>query len=77
MTVDALLQEVKKLAPADRIRFAEEVWDSVAADAPSAATLSPAQLAELDRRLDRVERDGLKGTSWDELKRELIGEVRP
>lgn len=76
MTVDALIEAAKKLGPADRIRFVEEVWDSVA-DEASAVTLTAAQQAELDRRLDRLDRDGPTGTPWDELRRELAREDRP
>lgn len=70
MTVDALLEAAKKLAPAERIRLVEQVWDSVAEEEPPIA-LSPEQQAELDRRLDRLEREGPSGVAWETLKQEL------
>jgi putative addiction module component (TIGR02574 family) len=76
MTVDSLVEAAKKLPAADRIRLVEEVWDSVAAEDEASVELSAEQSGELDRRLDRIEREGLKGASWEEVKRDLLDRAR-
>ena len=44
----------------ERIRIVEDLWDSIAADRQS-LTLTVAQRAELDHRLDAFEADGRPG----------------
>jgi putative addiction module component (TIGR02574 family) len=75
MSVDALLEAAKKLNPADRIRLVEQVWDSVAEGEPT-IELTTEQLAELNRRLDRLERDGPTGQDWQSLKSDLLRDYR-
>jgi putative addiction module component (TIGR02574 family) len=74
MTVDALLEAAKKLAPDDRIRLAEQVWDSVTEE-ELPITLPPEQEAELNRRLDRLQREGPSGVPWEALRQELRGQA--
>jgi len=52
--------ELRNLPIAQRIRLVEDLWDSIAAD-QKALPLTEEQRAELDRRLDRYEADGIKG----------------
>ncbi len=44
----------------------EELWDSLART-PEALPVTPAQRAELDRRLDEMESDGGQGIPWEEV----------
>jgi putative addiction module component (TIGR02574 family) len=44
----------------ERIRLVEDLWDSIASDR-NVLPLTPAQRAELDRRLDAYEADGNPG----------------
>ena len=56
--------DVSKLSAAERLRLLEELWDSLGdKDVPLTAT----QKAELDRRLDDLEREGPKGIPWEEV----------
>jgi putative addiction module component (TIGR02574 family) len=49
-----------------------DLWDSLS-ESPEDVGLIPAQCAELDRRLDRLESGKAKAVSWDELKARLVG----
>jgi putative addiction module component (TIGR02574 family) len=62
--------EIEKLTPAERLQLVEELWDSLC-DQPDAIPLTEAQRAELDRRLDDLERDGPVGIPWDEVVRRI------
>jgi len=59
-----------KLSVAERIQLAEDLWDSIppeGADIP----LTEAQKAELDRRLDDLERDPDAGEPWEVVRARL------
>ncbi len=45
----------------------EDLWDTIAADSAT-VVLSPAQIAELDRRLDHYEAAPHEGINWATLK---------
>jgi putative addiction module component (TIGR02574 family) len=59
--------DIGKLSVAERIQLAEDLWDSVAADTGD-LPLSEAQVAELDRRCDDLERDPGAGAPWDVVR---------
>lgn len=63
--------ELRNLPIAQRIRLVEDLWDSIAAD-QKALPLTEEQRAELDRRLDRYEADGIKGR----LAADAIADIR-
>jgi putative addiction module component (TIGR02574 family) len=54
----------------ERIKLVEELWDSIAAD-QKALPLTPAQRAELDRRLDAYELDKNPGRCATEVLAEI------
>jgi putative addiction module component (TIGR02574 family) len=56
------------LTPAERIELAEDLWDSLD---PADVTLSPAQAEELDRRRERLNREGTLGRPWQEATKDL------
>lgn len=60
--MDARLRD---LPLADRIKLVEDLWDSIAAD-QNVLPLTPEQRAELDKRLDTYEADGIRGRLADE-----------
>jgi putative addiction module component (TIGR02574 family) len=62
--------DIRKLTPAERLQLVEELWDSLC-DEPEAVPLTDAQRAELDRRLDDLEREGPVGIPWDEVVRRI------
>ena len=65
-----VLAEILKLSVEERIRLAEEIWDSVAAD-EEALPVTQAQKDELDRRLDDLAHNPDAGRPWEEFRSEL------
>jgi putative addiction module component (TIGR02574 family) len=60
------------LSVAERIQLAEDIWDSIVAENPEAATLSPAQLQELHARLEAHEQDPSSAVPWEQVRSELF-----
>ena len=60
--------DVKRLSPEERIELAEELWDSLTEEE---IALTPEQLQELERRRDRLERDGPRGRPWRDVLNEI------
>lgn len=56
--------DIASLTPEERLELLEELWDSLAAT-PGSAPLTNTQRAELDRRLDDLEREGPVGIPWE------------
>jgi putative addiction module component (TIGR02574 family) len=74
MSAETLIQEARKLSIAERIRIAEELWDSVSeeqADFP----LTVEQREELDRRMADYEANPGAGSSWEEVRARLEGKL--
>lgn len=68
MTPKALLEEILRLPPDERLRLVEDVWDSLAA-APSDLPVPDWHRAELDRRMsDASEQASL---SWSDVEARL------
>jgi putative addiction module component (TIGR02574 family) len=61
--------DFSELSVAERIRLAEDLWDSIpeCADIP----LTDAQKAELDRRLEDLEQHPDAGEPWDAVRARL------
>lgn len=60
--------DVNKLAPEERLRLLEELWDSLSdQDLP----VTSAQQKELDRRLDDLDREGPRGIPWEDVLERL------
>ncbi len=60
--------EIGRLSPEERLALIGELWDSLDdSDIP----LTPAQTAELERRLASFESESDKGVTWEALKIEL------
>jgi putative addiction module component (TIGR02574 family) len=58
--------DISKLTPAERLQLVEELWESLC-DTPDVVPLTDAQRAELDRRLDELEKEEPTGIPWDEV----------
>jgi len=56
--------DVKSLSTRERLDWLDEIWTSLT-DAPDEVRLTEAQRAELDRRLDDLEQDTVRGIPWD------------
>lgn len=66
----AIESELRALSPAERILLVEEIWDQIAAE-PDAVPLPPSHRAELDRRLEALEKNPDPGRPWAEVRDEL------
>ena len=49
--------DVEQLSPDERLELIGQLWDSLAKN-PESVPVTAAQKAELDRRLDEMEKDG-------------------
>ncbi len=58
--------DIHRLSREEQLDLLDELWKVLGRD-PQALPLSEAQRAELDRRLDDLERDGPVGLTWDEV----------
>jgi putative addiction module component (TIGR02574 family) len=60
---------VDKLTADERIELMGRLWDSL--DATSAAPITPALAAELERRESEADADPGAGTPWSDIRSEL------
>ena len=67
MSAEALIEEARKLSAAERIRIAEELWDSLSDDELD-LPLTDEQRDELDRRLADYEAHPEAGSSWSDVR---------
>jgi len=66
-----MIANLRTLPIDKRIRIVEDLWDSIAAD-QAGLPVTDEQKAELDRRLNAYELDGIKGRE----AREVIADIR-
>lgn len=64
--------EYMKLSISERIQLVEDIWDSIAAEAPDAVGLSQAQKAELHRRLAAHRADPSTSIPWEQVRSKLF-----
>lgn len=64
------LAEILALPVQERIRYAELIWDSIAAS-PESLTLSDAQRLELSRRMAAWQAAPDAGLSWEQIKAQV------
>ena len=65
--------DIKSLTVEERLSLIGEIWDSLT---PDAVPLTDAQRAELDRRLDDLERDPAAGIPWSDVLRKIRDRVK-
>jgi len=65
------IAEVLALPVADRFKLVDTIWDSIA-EAPEALQLTPAQEADLDRRLDAYRQNSTAGSPWPEERARIL-----
>ena len=68
------LKQLRSLPVAERLELVEDLWDSIAEDAGGLQPTA-AQVAELDRRLDRCDESPAEGTDWDTLKGRILASL--
>lgn len=64
--------EYMKLSISERIQLVEDIWDSIAAEAPDTVELSQAQKAELHRRLAAHHADPSTAIPWEQVRSRLF-----
>ncbi|MEX0718899.1 MAG: addiction module protein [Planctomycetaceae bacterium] len=67
MSVSMKSLGLDRLTPDERIALAEELWESIAV-LPQPPSMTDAQRADLERRLDAYRNDPQAGSSWEEVK---------
>jgi putative addiction module component (TIGR02574 family) len=60
--------DLSKLTADEKYDLIDELWRSLG---PDDFALTPALRAELDRRLDRLDRDGPVGVPWEDVYAEM------
>lgn len=58
--------DVSKLSTEDKLKLLDQLWESLS-DTPGAIPVTDAQYAELNSRLDELDREGPVGIPWDEV----------
>ena len=70
---DIDLEQLKQLSITDRLQLVEDLWDSIAADAPNEAfPVSPELAAELERRLEEHRADPAAARPWAEVRADVF-----
>lgn len=64
--------EYLKLSVSERIQLVEDIWDSIAAEAPDKLGLSQPQIAELHRRVAAHRADSSTAVPWEEVRAKLF-----
>ena len=70
----ASIQELRQLPISERIDLVQQLWDSIAEEAP-AIDLSAEQIAELDRRLDALAAQPESGTPWHIARERILASL--
>lgn len=60
-----------KLSIPDRLRLVDELWESITTDEQHVA-LSEEQLSDLQRRIDAIDADPSRGSTWEAVKARLL-----
>jgi putative addiction module component (TIGR02574 family) len=67
MSTSSQFPDYTHLSVAERILLVEQIWDSIAAE-QAALPVTPAQAAELDRRLEALRKSPSNGASLEEVR---------
>jgi len=70
--MNSLTPDIRALSVAERIQLVEDIWDSIATDAPESVSLTPAQRAELLRRVAAHDANPSAAVPWDSVRTELF-----
>mgnify|MGYP005726174241 FL=1 len=67
---DEWINSILKLTPAERVRIAQLIWESIE-EIPESSELSEPQRLELARRLAEFEKNGSQGRPWRDVLSEI------
>ena len=70
----ATLEDLKQLPVSEKIQLVEDLWDSIAAET-SPIGLSPQHIAELDYRLDALEKNPSHGAPWSTVREKILASL--
>ena len=70
--MSSILSQIMDLSPAERIRLAQDIWDSVS-EIPGPEILTDWQKEELKKRLDKLEANPNSGIPWKAVLADLRG----
>lgn len=70
--MSSLLSQILDLSPAERIRLAQDIWDSVS-EISEPETLTDWQKEELKKRLDKLNKNPELGIPWQKVLAEIRG----
>jgi putative addiction module component (TIGR02574 family) len=59
------------LSPEERLQLVEDIWDSLAQEAPESVPILESHAKELDRRMAAFRADGQPGRPWREALDEI------
>lgn len=65
--------DVRALSAEERLSLIEQIWDSLEADD---VPLTEAQRAELDRRVEQMESDPVRGIPWEDVLDRIRGRTQ-
>jgi putative addiction module component (TIGR02574 family) len=63
--------DISKLSADEKCDLIDDLWRSLS---PDDLVLKPALRAELDRRLERLDRDGPVGVAWEDVYAEMAND---
>jgi putative addiction module component (TIGR02574 family) len=67
-------EALRRLSVPERLQLVEDLWDSIAEEAPDEALpVTPELAAELDRRLAEHEANPERAVSWEVARARLLG----
>lgn len=70
-----VLHEVENWSIDDRIRLVQDVWDHLVAEGHE-PDLSDEMKAELDRRIEELDRNPSAGEPWESVKERVLARLR-
>ena len=69
MSATEILEQIEQLPLDEQYKVAEKVWEKYG---DFDDTLTPEQIAELDRRAEDALKNPGRGTPWEELRDEML-----
>ena len=63
---------IDKLTITERLAILDDLWENIASE-PDQIPLLESQREDLQRRLDAIEADPDRGSTWDDVKSRLMG----
>lgn len=72
------LEALRRLPVEQRLQLVEDLWDTIAQDAPDEAfPMTPELAAELDRRIAEADANPDAGIPWEQVRANIRGRRKP